>query len=79
MYAERAFKMPVVSFLRREAVGHQHFQVWTFVPVLGVASCLLLLTQQSAKVWLFAGVLLVVGAALYAAARWVRGRGGVTD
>lgn len=68
-----------VLVLRRETVAHQHFRVWTFVPVLGVASCLLLLTQQSAKVWLFAGVLLVVGAALYAAARWVRDRSGVTD
>jgi amino acid transporter len=68
-----------VLVLRRETVAHDHFRVWTFVPVLGVASCLLLLTQQTAKVWLFAGVLLVVGAALYAAARWVRGRSDVTD
>jgi basic amino acid/polyamine antiporter, APA family len=68
-----------VLVLRRETVAHEHFRVWTFVPVLGVASCLLLLTQQSAKVWLFAGVLLVVGAALYAAARWLRGRSDVTD
>jgi amino acid transporter len=58
-----------VLVLRRDTVEHQHFRVWTVVPVLGVASCVLLLTQQSAKVWLFAGVLVVVGAALYALAR----------
>ena len=34
-----------VLVLRRDAVEHDHFRVWTFVPVLGVLSCLLLLTQ----------------------------------
>jgi basic amino acid/polyamine antiporter, APA family len=58
-----------VLVLRRDTVEHQHFRVWTVVPVLGVASCVLLLSQQSAKAWLFAGVLLVVGAALYVLAR----------
>ena len=58
-----------VLVLRRDTVDHDHFRVWTVVPVLGVASCLLLLTQQTAKVWLFAGVLLAVGAALYFVAR----------
>ena len=49
------------------APGHgrpSHFRVWTAVPVLGVASCVLLLTQQTAKVWLFAAILLAVGAVL---------------
>jgi amino acid transporter len=58
-----------VLVLRRDSVEHQHFRVWTFVPVLGVASCVLLLTQQSAKVWLFAAILLAVGAVLYFVAR----------
>src|SRR4051812_19314413 len=58
-----------VLVLRRNTVEHQHFRVLTVVPVLGVASCVLLLTQQSAKAWLFACVLLVVGAALYVLAR----------
>ena len=58
-----------VLVLRRDTVDHDHFRVWTVVPVLGVASCLLLLTQQTAKVWLFAGALLAVGAALYFVAR----------
>lgn len=63
-----------VLVLRRDHVGHPHFRVWTFVPVLGVASCLLLLTQQTAMVWLFAGALLVVGVVLYVLARTVTRR-----
>ncbi len=62
-----------VLVLRRDAVEHAHFRVWTIVPVLGVASCVLLLTQQSGKVWLFAGILLAVGAMLYFGASRVGG------
>jgi amino acid transporter len=58
-----------VLVLRRDTVEHEHFRVWTAVPVLGVASCVLLLTQQTAKVWLFAAILLAVGAVLYMVAR----------
>ncbi len=58
-----------VLVLRRDAVEHEHFRVWTAIPVLGVGSCVLLLTQQSAQVWLFAVVLLTVGAVLYLVAR----------
>jgi APA family basic amino acid/polyamine antiporter len=54
-----------VLVLRRDTVDHQHFRVWTAVPVLGVASCVLLLTQQTTKVWLFGAILLAVGAVLY--------------
>ncbi|GAB2554996.1 APC family permease [Leucobacter ruminantium] len=59
-----------VLVLRRDRVEHEHFRVWTFVPVLGIASCVLLLTQQRGMVWLFAAVLLAVGGLLYAVARW---------
>lgn len=58
-----------VLVLRRDTVQHDHFRVWTVVPVLGVASCLVLLTQQTAKVWLFAAILLAVGVVLYFAGR----------
>ncbi|MFC7676077.1 APC family permease [Mycolicibacterium sp. GCM10028919] len=58
-----------VLVLRRDAVDHEHFRVWTFVPVLGVLSCVLLLTQQTATVWLFGAILLAVGAVLYLVAR----------
>lgn len=58
-----------VLVLRRDRVEHEHFRVWTVVPVLGIASCILLLTQQRGQVWLFGGILLVAGAALYGLAR----------
>jgi APA family basic amino acid/polyamine antiporter len=59
-----------VLVLRKDRVEHNHFRVWTFVPVLGVASCILLLTQQSAKVWLFGAILLAVGVVLFLVARF---------
>jgi APA family basic amino acid/polyamine antiporter len=58
-----------VLVLRRDTVEHEHFKVWTAVPVLGVASCVLLLTQQSGQVWLFGGILLAAGAVLFFVAR----------
>ncbi|OAZ41684.1 amino acid permease [Microbacterium arborescens] len=64
-----------VLVLRRDRVDHDHFRVWTFVPVLGVASCLLLLSQQTLRVWIFGAILIVVGVGLYFVARWARGRG----
>ena len=64
-----------VLVLRRDNVEHSHFRVWTAIPVLGVASCVLLLTQQTAMVWLFAGVLLGVGVVLYFIARAATGSG----
>lgn len=63
-----------VLVLRRDEVEHDHFRVWTFVPVLGIASCLLLLSQQSATVWIFGAVLLAVGVGLYFLARHARSR-----
>ena len=58
-----------VLVLRRDRVEHKHFRVWTFVPVLGVASCVLLLTQQEPIVWAFGAGFLVLGAILYVIAR----------
>ena len=63
-----------VLVLRRDHVEHKHFRVWTFVPVLGIGSCILLLTQQRPIVWLFAAALLAVGGVLYAVTRWTRSR-----
>jgi APA family basic amino acid/polyamine antiporter len=57
-----------VLVLRRDPVEHRHFRVWTPVPILGLASCVVLLSQQRAIVWLYGGVLLAVGAALYGVA-----------
>lgn len=54
-----------VLVLRRDHVEHEHFRVVTVVPWLGVASCVLLLTQQSGETWLRAGALLLLGLMLY--------------
>jgi APA family basic amino acid/polyamine antiporter len=58
-----------VLILRRDKVEADHFRVPTWVPVLAIVSCLILLTQQSAETWLRAGVLILVGVALYFLAR----------
>lgn len=63
-----------VLVLRRDHVDHDHFRVWTFVPVLGIASCLLLLSQQRPIVWLFGAILLAIGSVLFALTRWSRRR-----
>jgi basic amino acid/polyamine antiporter, APA family len=63
-----------VLVLRRDRVEHKHFRVPTVIPILGVASCVLLLTQQSGQVWLFGGLLLAFGVVLHTAATWVRHR-----
>lgn len=63
-----------VLVLRKDKVEHKHFKVWTFVPVLGVLSCILLLTQQSAQVWLFGALLLAAGVVLHFVAKAVRSR-----
>lgn len=64
-----------VLVLRRDHVEHDHFRVWTIVPILAIASCILLLTQQSLSVWIFGAVLLAVGVGLHFLAQWGRSRG----
>ncbi|WP_382307231.1 APC family permease [Herbiconiux sp. UC225_62] len=64
-----------VLVLRKDKVEHKHFRVWTVVPILGVASCLLLLTQQEPLVWAFGGGFLVLGVVLYLVARATGRRG----
>lgn len=61
-----------VLILRSDRVDHDHFRVWTFVPWLGIASCVLLMTQQSATVWRFGGIMIAAGVLLYFLARWMR-------
>jgi APA family basic amino acid/polyamine antiporter len=63
-----------VLVLRRDKVEHRHFRVWTIVPILGVASCILLLTQQSTQVWLFGAILLAAGVLLFLLARFSQKR-----
>jgi APA family basic amino acid/polyamine antiporter len=54
-----------VLVLRRERVEHGHFRAWTALPVLGALSCVVLLTQLSAEVWLRGGMIIAVGAVIY--------------
>ena len=68
-----------VLVLRRDRVEHRHFRVWTWVPVAGVPSCILLLTQQSPRVWLFGAIALAVGLVLYAVMRAVGARATVKE
>ena len=63
-----------VLVLRRDRVERDHYRVWTFVPVLGIASCILLLTQQRGIVWLFGAGLLLLGVVLHLVARGSRAR-----
>lgn len=58
-----------VLVLKRDKVEQAHFSIHPLVPVLGILSCLLLLTQQPAGNWLRAGLLLAAGVALHALAR----------
>lgn len=60
--------------LRKDKVEHQHFTAPIVLPYLAVASCLVLLWQQEAGIWLRAGVLLAIGAGLYFLARWAKRR-----
>jgi len=63
-----------VLVLRKDTVDHPHFRVPAVIPVLGVASCVLLLTQQEGTVWLYGLGLLLVGVVLYGVARVTGGR-----
>jgi len=58
-----------VLVLKRQRVEHEHFRVPAVFPVLAVLSCLLLLSQQRAEVWLYGGILLAVGVGLYFVAK----------
>jgi APA family basic amino acid/polyamine antiporter len=55
-----------VLVLRKDPVSHKHFRAWSVLPVLAVISCVVLLTQLSGEVWLRGGVVIAVGAVLYA-------------
>jgi amino acid transporter len=58
-----------VLILRRDKVAENHFRVPTWVPVLAIVSCLVLLSQQSLETWMRGGGLIVIGILLFACAR----------
>ncbi len=58
-----------VLVLRKDKVQTPHFRVPTWMPVLGIVSCLLLLSQQGLDTWFRAGALILVGVVLHLSAR----------
>lgn len=54
-----------VLVLRRDTGAGEHFRVPSWVPVLAIASCLVLLSQQSLETWLRGAALVFVGVLLY--------------
>jgi amino acid transporter len=58
-----------VLVLRREDVGHGHFRAPTIAPVIGCIVCIVLIIDNDAETFLRAGLLLILGAVLWALAR----------
>jgi hypothetical protein len=67
-----------VLVLRRDRVEAEHFRAPTVLPVLGIASCPLL-SQQEARTWGLAAVLLLGGIVLYALTRLTERRSGTAE
>jgi basic amino acid/polyamine antiporter, APA family len=53
-----------VLILRRDRVGHRHFAVPSWVPVLGALTCLALITQFKADIYARAAILVALGLVL---------------
>jgi amino acid transporter len=59
-----AVNAAVLVLRRRDGGNADHFRAPTVLPVLGIASCVLLATQVEGGVWLRGGVLVVIGVVL---------------
>lgn len=57
-----------VLVLRREEVDHPHFRAPTFAPILAAITCVVLIVDNEAEVFLRAGILLAIGVILWIAA-----------
>ncbi len=68
-----------VLVLRRDTVDHDHFRAPSWIPVVGVAVCVLLLTYRDGEVFLRSGILLAAGALLYLLNRALTGENGPLD
>ena len=65
-----------VLVLRRDRVEHDHFRAPAVFPVLGAIAAAALIVQNDGAVFLRAGIILLVGVALWAINRLVGGRSG---
>jgi APA family basic amino acid/polyamine antiporter len=54
-----------VLILRRDEVTHEHFRVPSYVPLLGIAGCCLVMSQVEIETWLRGGALLSLGFMLW--------------
>ena len=54
--------------LRDDRVAHDHFEVPLVIPPLGIAACLLVMSQVEGETWIRAGALLALGVVLSLAA-----------
>lgn len=68
-----------VLVLRKDAVAHDHFRTPSWIPVVGVAVCILLLTYRDGEVFLRSAILLGAGALLYVLNRALTGENGPLD
>jgi amino acid transporter len=62
-----------VLVLRRESVEHRHFRVPSAIPVLGIAACVLVMSQVEGETWLRAGALILLGVVLWGIERLTPG------
>lgn len=63
-----------VLVLRRDPVAHAHFHAPSAIPVIGALVSVALMTTKDPEVFARAGVLLVIGLALWALNWWLHGR-----
>ena len=63
-----------VLVLRRDPVDHTHFRAPTAIPVIGAVVSVALMSTKEAETLARAGLLLLVGAALWALNGWLHGR-----
>jgi len=60
-----------VLVLRRDPIEEDHFQVPSFIPVLGIAGCVVAMTQVEGETWLRGAALLALALILWAIERVV--------
>jgi amino acid transporter len=68
-----------VLVLRRDHVAHEHFVTPSWIPIVGIAVCLGLLTQREGKIFAYAGGLLLIGLLFWVVNRLVGERTGGLD
>jgi len=68
-----------VLVLRRDHVAHEHFVTPSWIPIVGIAVCLGLLTQREGKIFAYAGGLLLIGLLFWLVNRLVGERTGGLD